>query len=434
MAVNQQRKVAMKRLMQDLEELQDSPVPSVSAAPLDNDMFEWHCNFQLDDTVYHVIMFFPESYPFVSPSAEFVPHGFKFTGGATMPGKKGIKVCLSIFSDFATHHPEWATEKSAGWSPGYTVQTVLLNLLSFMAEMMSGNTGVMKSNERLAQKYQCNDCGHTHAKPFPELDSEQKCTKNATKQDEGVDIVDYMSKAKFSSNKPKSKEDLFGFGLIQSGAVRRPVFTSPCEYLTGASFFGMQRQVGRVQSIMKDELVFFLPMYISQTHGEHIRDMFEETMNSLSQVMPNCTRTRVDDMVLKTIPNLMSATVVEFSKGTQHTSDNHLQGYFALHRLFLWAINTYPQLQATIDKRLADFINDQELRRKDKCQNVGEWLLLMSGSAKYRLVFCFLTFCKVCFYLYFHDHVSVMNNCVWKLWPLEMNWNYSTFQSISMLT
>ena len=109
-------------------------------------------------------------------------------------------------------------------------------------------------------------------------------------------------------------------------------------------------------------------------------------MKSLGGVMPNCKRAGVDDMVIKTIPNLMSATVVEFSKGTQHTSDNHLQGYFALHRLFLWAINTYPDLQDKIDTRLANFIDDQALRKKNKCPHIGEWLMLLAGSAKYRLI------------------------------------------------
>ncbi len=42
-----------------------------------------------------------------------------------------------------------------------------------------------------------------------------------------------------------------------------------------------------------------------------------------------------------------------FLEGTQHTSDNHLNGYFSLHRLFLWAIKTYPELQQKIDDRLA---------------------------------------------------------------------------------
>ncbi len=89
---NQQRKRAMKRLAFDQDELQRAPVDGVSAAPLDEDMLEWHCNFEFDGVVYHVVLFFPETYPYKSPSAEFVPPGFQFVGGATKPGKKGTQV------------------------------------------------------------------------------------------------------------------------------------------------------------------------------------------------------------------------------------------------------------------------------------------------------------------------------------------------------
>lgn len=135
------RKKAMQRLMSDLDEIQRSPVTNVSAAPLESNMLEWHCNFNLDGTIYHLILFFPDNYPYRSPSAEFVPRGFNYQGGATKDGKKGTQVCLSIFSDFAEYHREWADEKSMGWSPGYTVQNVLLNMLSFLMEIQSPHTG-----------------------------------------------------------------------------------------------------------------------------------------------------------------------------------------------------------------------------------------------------------------------------------------------------
>ena len=92
MAVNQQTKRAMKRLAFDQEELLRSPVEGVSAVPLDENMLEWHCNFEFDDVIYHVVLFFPETYPYKSPSAEFVPSGFQFVGGATKQGKKGTQV------------------------------------------------------------------------------------------------------------------------------------------------------------------------------------------------------------------------------------------------------------------------------------------------------------------------------------------------------
>ena len=363
MAVNQQRKNALRRLALDLEELQKSPVDGVSAAPLDENMLEWHCNFQYDDTVFHLILFFPEKYPFVSPSAEFVPPGFQFVGGATKSGKKGVQVCLSIFSDYADIHTEWANEKSAGWSPGYTVQTVLLNLVSFLAETASqyskyssGPSWVdtaMENNKKLAKKFTCKDCGHTYKKPFPPLDVIPKEVKGSS-GDSQCHVIDYISKAKFKDGKPKGKEDLYGFGLIKSGPPHRPALTSPCEFLSGESFFGMMKSVGKVQSILKDDLSYFLPMFITTNHGSGIKGTFEDTMRELAQLLPKCNpkKTPIDEMVMKTIPNLMSATVVEFSKGTQHTSDNHLTGYFALHRLLLWAIEEYPELQSKIDDKL----------------------------------------------------------------------------------
>ena len=82
----------MKRLAFDQQELLRSPVDGVSAAPLDENMLEWHCNFEFDSVIYHVILFFPENYPYKSPSAEFVPAGFQFVGGATKQGKKGTQV------------------------------------------------------------------------------------------------------------------------------------------------------------------------------------------------------------------------------------------------------------------------------------------------------------------------------------------------------
>lgn len=61
-------------------------------------------------------------FKFTSSSAEFLP-GIKYSAGATSTGPKGgTQVCLSIFSDFAEFHPEWANEKGTGWSPSYTAQ------------------------------------------------------------------------------------------------------------------------------------------------------------------------------------------------------------------------------------------------------------------------------------------------------------------------
>ena len=242
-------------------------------------------------------------------------------------------MCLSIFSDFAKYHTGWANEKGMGWSPGYTVQTVLLNLLSFLAETMDrykGSSGlasyndvVLSNNEKLARGFTCKDCGHTHKKPYPPLHTEDNKAKGKGKgkasqvghQEEKFQLVDYISKVKFESGKkPKNKDELFGYGLIVTGANWRPSLTTPCEFLSGESFFGMKKSVGRVHSLMKEEIKYFLPMYINKNHGSGIKEAFESTMQELTNLLKDCKGLTVPEMVLKTIPNLMSATVVEFSK------------------------------------------------------------------------------------------------------------------------
>ncbi|KAK7479175.1 hypothetical protein BaRGS_00029616 [Batillaria attramentaria] len=389
-AANSQRKRAMRRLVLDQEEMLKSPVANVSAAPLDSDMFEWHCNIQQDDVIYHLILFMPHNYPFESPSAEFLPKGFAFSGGATMDGKKGTKVCLNIFSDFAMYHTEWKNQKGFGWSPGYSTQTVLMNLVAFLAE--TAGDYQKDANRKLSKNFKCKDCGHTYSKPYPALSADDTAAEKKTpKKGKGKDdasecpeIIDYISKDRFVLRTPKSRDQLYGYGLVVSGPPHRPALTTPCEFLSGESFFNMQTSVGVVHSTLKEELKFFLPMYIHPTHGAAIKKTFENTIEAVGKILPSVRKsTSFEEIVVKTIPNLMAATVVEFSKGTQHTSDNSLNGYFALHRLLLWALDTYPKLQPLVETRLKDFIDNEDKRTKRACPHIGEWLMLLSASQKY---------------------------------------------------
>lgn len=127
-------KKALKRLEKDQHELLESPLPNVSAAPLEDNFLEWHCNIRYDDHLFHLILFFPKEYPCIPPRLEVVPPGFAMENVVVRKGDKGTQVCLDIFSDFADVHPEWLLLADSGWSPSYTVQAILLNLLSYLHE------------------------------------------------------------------------------------------------------------------------------------------------------------------------------------------------------------------------------------------------------------------------------------------------------------
>ena len=55
-------------------------------------------------------------------------------------------MCLSIFSDFAIYHTEWANEKGTGWSPSYTAQVFKLLTLHSWREK-SKNKEIEKDKE-----------------------------------------------------------------------------------------------------------------------------------------------------------------------------------------------------------------------------------------------------------------------------------------------
>lgn len=70
----------------------------------------------------------------------------------------------------------------------------------------------------------------------------------------------------------------------------------------------------------------------------------------------------------------MNSSVVDFMNGTTHTSERALHGYFSFHRLFLWALQTYPSLANAVEGTVLNFIRDPQARLKKNTPNVGEWL------------------------------------------------------------
>lgn len=70
-------------------------------------------------------------------------------------------------------------------------------------------------------------------------------------------------------------------------------------------------------------------------------------------------------------------------KGETHASLKALDGYIAFHRLLIFMVTEFPQLQELVDKRIEDFIKDESNRHKSKLPSMGEFLPLLTVSSKY---------------------------------------------------
>lgn len=111
---------SVKRLQKELQGLQENPIGYVSAAPNDEDIFNWTATIigppetPYEGGVFTVLIKFPPDYPFKPPRIQFSTPVFH-----PNINRKG-EICLSTLRD--------------KWSPALTISKVLLSICSLLNE------------------------------------------------------------------------------------------------------------------------------------------------------------------------------------------------------------------------------------------------------------------------------------------------------------
>jgi len=104
--------------MQEARELANDPCTDYTAAPLEDDIFEWHCTLRgpagtdFEGGLYHFRILLPAEYPFRPPSLMMLTPNGRF--------ELNTKICIS----FTSYHEEL-------WQPAWGVRTAILGLQGF---------------------------------------------------------------------------------------------------------------------------------------------------------------------------------------------------------------------------------------------------------------------------------------------------------------
>ena len=144
---------SLRRIQADIRELALDPSDQYHAAPLENDMFEWHFTIRgaegtdFEGGVYHGRILLPPDYPFKPPHIMFLTPSGRF--------ETNTKICLS----FSAYHPEL-------WQPAWGIRLILEALISFLPTPADGAIGALdwssEERKRLAKKsrdFVCPICG-----------------------------------------------------------------------------------------------------------------------------------------------------------------------------------------------------------------------------------------------------------------------------------
>ncbi|KAK8525380.1 hypothetical protein V6N13_123093 [Hibiscus sabdariffa] len=130
---------AVKRILQEVKEMQSNPSDDFMSLPLEENIFEWQFairgprDSEFEGGIYHGRIQLPAEYPFKPPSFMLLTPNGRF--------ETQTKICLSI----SNHHPEH-------WQPSWSVRTALVALIAFMPTSPNGALGSLdyKKEERHA--------------------------------------------------------------------------------------------------------------------------------------------------------------------------------------------------------------------------------------------------------------------------------------------
>ena len=143
----------IKRILQESRELSLSSDPSLTAAPLEANLFEWHFTIKgppsspYEQGIYHGRIVLPTTYPLRPPSFRFLTPSGRF--------EVNREICLSI----SGHHEET-------WQPAWGIRTALCAIRAFMASDAKGQIGGIDMNEesrrllaKQSRSFKCSGCG-----------------------------------------------------------------------------------------------------------------------------------------------------------------------------------------------------------------------------------------------------------------------------------
>ncbi|OVA16777.1 Ubiquitin-conjugating enzyme [Macleaya cordata] len=122
------KNAAVKRILQEVKEMQANPSDDFMSLPLEENIFEWQFaikgprDTEFEGGIYHGRIQLPADYPFQPPAFMLLTPNGRF--------ETQTKICLSISS----HHPEH-------WQPSWSVRTALVALIAFMPTNPGGALG-----------------------------------------------------------------------------------------------------------------------------------------------------------------------------------------------------------------------------------------------------------------------------------------------------
>lgn len=409
---------AIVRLMRDLKELQDHPLPGIAVCiPRPEYPLELLANIKImegpfKDFIVPLEILIPTAYPFKGPSAYLVL-GFPLT----YPYHEHIRagsICVDLLTNFSYMYHSSVIGRS-GWAPSYTLATTLLQLQVFIADpdlpsylpKLTKNT-LAELFEKVKQfkhpiRISSNEVKiHSYTDPYPpfeetptpeirkdDINDKESAAKNrlccsfsrASVFDESKPTLGYplnVQEDQFGRFWPSPVLEMLSYDTFQGN------FTAYSDVLKQRYRLHEGQDQATFYSTFGEPYNAWIPIYIS---AEHYKNGKEHLMRAF-RIFKYGFEAKDNDVfdpniVLEVLPNIINKTVVQILKGELYQSVAAIEAYCHFYRLFVHLVKEF-ELQEKIDAKVESIFKGENYRSKSALGDMGEFLVLLANS-KYGL-------------------------------------------------
>ena len=436
---------AVMRLQRDYKQLLKEPLVGTHAEPTD-DISLWNgclhvpvrVNGKQVNAPLHFLIEFPSTYPMSPPNAGFTSD-FRYNMGASYIAHEGRLngckvICLDLLGNFGDIHTEWKDTQGSGWSPAYSVSTLLINLQSIVCDM--GSQMSQAEQQRLYQA--ATQYAKDHPDDVPQVLSQREVMdkghalklqeKLASLIDCSEQAVAFAKKAGILSNEslreefiglisnivgsadadatalaPKRMKPLvdsnivcystgilytegtLGYGISVARRGRQVNLSTPAELLSHQAFSD-----GLRQSTSKVGFEMFLPAFINPAHA-YQNPKWTNLLNASLMKMGklyNCLT--LEESALSVFPKLINTMLAEIMSPA--TSKSAAIAFFeallSFWRTFHYLLSNNKKMAVKCQKILRNFVEHEDCRLKSVTPDVGALFAMYaccpSGAPSYQ--------------------------------------------------
>ncbi|CAI2362392.1 unnamed protein product [Moneuplotes crassus] len=372
--VKQNKTWAEKRLLRDYKEIQENSVPTVgvTACPTDDNYFVWRGNLRgpegtpYQGGVFHIEIVFPQLYPTEPPKIHLMTP-------LTHPNVFGKEICLDMLdgNDRVLYQ---------GWTSGYTVQSVLIQLQSFLFEKPPKHSEEkIKREVKLANEFKDLSINHKGPlSPYPPFSTKEKdedsfvmaITEKELLEEE---LVCFHTRLSLINDTTVLGAGISFSRLPRTGEIKD--VSTTVDLLSNQAYM----KCGVRHSLSNEKFTHFLPLYF----GIQMDKTIFLVEHAISFICKGSTKKFASSQVLEVLTKMFKTLIVDMTNESLHHSYKSIRMLIYIHRLMMIFIEKYPEISETIDQCLAKFIDHPECRIKDETPDIGELLVYLTISKKY---------------------------------------------------